>query len=260
MKNTVRYIFFFLLVLSFKQANAQLSLLDSLAYQYRISVNGTVATGNIERLLLRTSGEFARIGKTFAFKTTNTYTYGTILRNKTEDDFISANFLHYKPFAKLSPYAKFWVETNFRHQKNYTYQVGLGVTYNALQTEKHILKLSTNLSFDESSFKSNNFTNPFGERELYRDNRVQVWRYFFRVYGQSKLLEDKLIWYYDAWAIPAIEDFENRRMRFYTSLNLKMHKHFYLQTTFNYTHEALVIEGIKNYDAFGTIGFLWGNF
>lgn len=216
--------------------------------------------GNVERLLLRPSGEFARIGKQFAFKTTNTYTYGTIAHNKTEDDLISANFLHYKPFAKFSPYAKLWIESNFRHQKNYTYQVGLGVTYNFIQSPKHILKLSTNISFDESDFKSNNFVNPFAENSLYQSNRVQVWRYFFRIYGQSKFFDDKLIWYYDMWAIPTIEDFENQRMRFYTPLNIRIHKHFYLQTTFNYTRESLVIQGVKNYDGFGTVGFLWGNF
>lgn len=260
MKAVCKYIALLFCVLIFQNTKAQLSLFDSLAYQYRVGINGTVALGNIERLLLRTSGEFARIGKIFAFKSTHTYTYGTILRNKTEDDLTSANFLYYKPFAKISPYAKLWVESNFRHQKNYAYQTGLGLTYTPISQKNHTLKLSANISFEESDFKSNNFVSPFAENSLYESKRVQVWRYLGRIYGRSKLLENKLIWYYDAWLQPAIEDFENQRFRFFTSLNLRIHKHFYLQTTFNYTRESLIIEGIKNYDGFGTIGFLWGNF
>jgi len=260
MKNAIKYIVLLLSILYFQQAKAQLSLFDSLAYQYRLGINGTMAMGNIERLLLRTSGEFARIGQTWAFKTTNTYTYGTILRNKTEDDLTSANFLYYKPLAKWSPYVKLWTETNFRHQKNYVYQIGGGVTYTPVSSQKHTLKLSGNVSFEESDFKSRNFANSFAENDLYQSNTVQVWRYLGRLYGQSKLWENKLIWYYDMWVQPAIEDFDNRRFRFFTSLNIRVHKHLYLQSTFNYTHESLVIEGIKNYDAFSTIGFLWGNF
>lgn len=242
------------------RVQAQLSLFDSLAYQYQIGINGTVSRGNIERLLVRPSGEFARMGKKVAFKTVNTYTYGTILRNKTEDDLSSANFLYYAPFAKLSPYLKLWGETNFRRQKNYAYQTGLGLTYTPVLQADHILKLSANISFEESDFKSSGFIRPFSENSLYQTPKIQLWRYLLRVFGQSKFLEDKLIWSYDLWGQPAIQDFYNRRLHFQSSLQIRIHQQFYFQGQMNYAHESLTLEGIKNYDLFGTLGFMWGHF
>jgi hypothetical protein len=85
-------------------AFAQLTDIDTLPWQYRLSATGSLLTGNVERLLLISGGELAHVQKILGFKTGNTFQYGTIRKRQTEDDLVSRNFLYLFPQARFYPY------------------------------------------------------------------------------------------------------------------------------------------------------------
>jgi hypothetical protein len=236
-------------------ALAQLTDADTLRFGYRFSASGTVATGNLERLLLVGVADMYTSGQVVAFRTSNTYQYGTFGAFRTENDLFSKNFLYLHREGRFYPYLMAWVETNVRRQFHYRYQAGPGVSYKAIQQTNHQMKLSLTATFEETWYKGDEFSDAAFDGSDY----LQTYRATLRLFGRHALLEQSLYLRYELWGQQSLDDQENRRLHADVSLEYPLKKHLMLRASFNYNRETPVLSGVWHTDTFTVFGITYAN-
>ena len=250
-------IVFVLLFVSMGLSYAQLIESDTLRFGYRLNVNGSWITGNVERLLVNTNLELSHVGETVGLKSSTSYLYGTIFSNKTEDDIFSRNFIYLYPRARFYPYAMFWVQNSKRQQIKFRYQAGFGATYGVFQLAEHHVKLSGTVTYEETRYDGTDFT---VEPENLDIDNVTAWRATWRLLGEHHFAGNRLRLHYETWYQPALGDRTNWRYYLNAALDIPFTRHFSLRTALLYTHEQIVLTNIKRDDKILTFGLNWSNF
>ena len=236
---------------------AQLTESDTLRFGFKASVNGSWITGNVERLLINNNLDISHVGKRIGLKTSNTYTYGTIFKRETENDFFSRNFVYLNPSKKIYPYLMVWLQNSKRQQIEFRSQVGLGFTYSLLHTPQQLLKISGTISREETRYNGTNF---FITPENLEINQVKNWRGTLRLLGQHRFANRKLRLSYETWYQPAFDDHYNWRYFLNAALEFPLAKHFSFRTAIVYSHDNIVLTAIKRDDKFVTFGLTFGNY
>jgi len=251
-----RNIFFILLCIFIRlSVFAQLNEYDTIKTGYRFSSNGSWITGNVERLILNNQFDFIRNGKNFSFKSSNQYTYGTIFKRETENDFFVRNFLYHNYKNKIYPYAMLWFQSSKRQLLEQRWQAGLGYTYRVLQQKKWIIKTSATLSYETSTYENNQFNFiPEGVSE----QTVTCWRGTGRIWGVYQ--HKKLKISNESWYQQATSDANNYRLLSQTQVDYAIHKRLSFRTQFQYMYENLVVSRVKKEDKMLTFGLAIGNF
>ncbi|ULQ56812.1 DUF481 domain-containing protein [Flavihumibacter rivuli] len=252
---TKRILFILILFLPLVSA-AQLTETDTLPFGYRLTANGSWITGNVERLLLIGTADLYTVHEQWAFRTANTYQYGTIAKNLTENDLFSRNFFYLHPRQRFYPYLMAWVETNKRREIALRYQYGPGISWAALSKQDNQLKLSFTLTYESAEYSRNNF----GNSRYDNDPFIETFRGTIRVYGQHRLLNNKLKFRYECWGQQSFEDRQNYRLHGEFALELPLTSMTSFRVGYNYNYESIVLEGIKKRDGFLLFGIAVANF
>ncbi len=236
-------------------AFAQLTDIDTLRWQYRLSATGSLLTGNVERVLLIGGGELAHVQKTLGFKTSNTHQYGTIRKKQTESDLISRNFLYLFPKAKLYPYLMAWLEKNLRKKIAFRHQLGFGASYTLAPSSTHRMKASLTLSRESTDFAGKISPNA----SLDSGETITTCRATLRFIGRHGLLENKLGIAYEVWYQPSLQERKNHRHHLDGALQWPVSKTIALQAAANHTYESVVLPGVKKSDLLISFGLALGN-
>ncbi len=246
----------FILLLFFQAKSfAQLTETDTLKFGYRTSLNGSWLTGNVDRLLLVATADVSHVSETFGVRSTNNYQFGTFGKFRTENDFVSKNFIYLIPKKRVYPYLMAWLETNLRRQINFRYQVGPGVTFTALRKHNHQLKFSATLLFETTYFKSNQFVD-----DTYNDSKaIEAVRTTFRIFGKHQMLKNRLRLRYELWAQPSVLDDKNFRAHADVFVETPISKKLSFRTGLNYSYENIVLMNVKQQDIFWTFGLSFAN-
>jgi hypothetical protein len=233
--------FFIALTCVAVKASAQLTDIDTASFQLRLSSQGSLLTGNVERLLLMPSAELALVREMWGVKTSNTYQYGTFAKRKTEDDVVSRNFIYLFPKTSFYPYAMIWLERNFRRGIDFRYQAGIGASYVLFTEEHHRLKLSLTLTREESEFKTN--------------LAIATTRLTARLLGKHVLFDDFVRLRYELWIQPSLEDSKNLRSHIDSLLEIPLSTHLSLLASLNFTRESIVLPKVRENDTLLLFGF-----
>lgn len=250
-------IVFVLLFVSMGLSYAQLTESDTLRFGYRLNVNGSWITGNVERLLVNTNVELSHVGQTIGLKTSTSYVYGTIFNNETEDDIFSRNFICLYPRARFYPYAMLWVQNSKRQRIEFRHQAGIGATYGVIQSTEHQIKLSGTVTHEETRYDGTDF---LVEPENLDIDNVTAWRATVRLLGNHHFAGNRIRLHYETWYQPAFGDRNNWRYYLNAALDIPFAKHFSFRTALLYTHEQIVLTNIKRDDKILTFGLNWSNF
>lgn len=253
----MKFFYGFILFLAvFNNATAQLAERDTARWGYSLATSGMLITGNVERFLWTSTGELRHVQPVWGFITTNTYQYGTIFNNKTEDDIISKNFIYLHPKKRWYPYQMTWLERNWRRKIDHRYQIGLGSTWIAIRKSKHILKLSLTGTYESTNFRGDQFENyPDGET-----NTINTWRATMRIFGNNVIGKSNLRLRYEAWVQPSVEDADNFRYHLEGVVSLPVGARFSLQSAVNHSFEHVVLEGVRQRDLIWTFGVSFQSF
>jgi hypothetical protein len=233
--------FFIALSLLAVTASAQLTDIDTAGFQLRLSSQGSLLMGNVERLLLMPSAELALVREMWGVKTSNTYQYGTFAKRKTEDDVVSRNFIYLFPKTSFYPYAMIWLERNFRRGIDFRYQAGIGASYVLFTEEHHRLKLSLTLTREVSAFKTN--------------LAIATTRFTARLLGKHVLFDNALRLRYEIWIQPSLEDSKNLRSHIDSILEIPLSTHLSLLASLNFTRESIVLPTVRENDMLLLFGF-----
>ncbi len=249
-------LFLFICCIFTNVASAQLAEQDTARWGYNLATSGMLITGNVERFLWTSTGELRHVSPVWGFITANTYQYGTIFKNKTEDDIISRNFVYLYPKRRWYPYQMTWLERNWRRRIDHRYQIGVGGTWVAIRQSRHVLKLSLTGTYESTNFRGDQFENyPDG-----LTNTINTWRATVRVFGYNAIGKANLRLRYEAWVQPSLEDADNFRYHLEGNISLPLGKRFSLQTNINHSFENIVLKSVRQSDLIWTFGAAFHSF
>jgi len=252
MKRTLFFLFFCPLLLA-----AQLNESDSLNVKASLSLTGFYQDGNVETLIYRGRTDFSfRPWENGVFKTQNSYVYQAFGGDKADEDILSLNFLYFNPEKKLYPQVLGFVSTNFRREINLRYLFGAGVTYQVVNTNNQVLKLSLTGEYEETVYGKTEFN----YAEFNGTSAVNTFRGTLWVNGRYQLFDKKVILKHESYFQPSLENSKNYRWKADLSLELPIWKYLNIKINYVHTLESLVIANQKQEDRFLTFGFTLKNF
>lgn len=236
---------------------AQFTESDTLQFGYRLNVNGSWITGNVDRLLINGNGELSHVGKVIGLKSANSYVYGQIFKQETENDIFSRNFIYLSPRAKIYPYAMLWLQNSKRLGIKFRHQAGLGVTYRVMQAMGQTVKVSATVTQEETRYNGSDFAI---EPANLNGDEVITWRATIRLFASHELIGNRVVFHYETWYQPALDDSNNWRYYLNASMDVPFSKHFSFRAAVLYSHEQVVLTTIKRDDKIVTFGLNWSNF
>jgi Protein of unknown function, DUF481 len=250
-----QYFALILISLSWAQSTfAQLNESDTLKFQLRVSVTGNYQQGNVELLNVRNKVDFVvKLSKDVVFKSQNISLYQSFYNVKADNDFFSRNYLYYTPNNKVYPFAISYISSNYRRKVDYRHFVGAGATWRAINNKKIILKLSASAVYESTKFDGTTYNfSEFDGRE-----KINVWRGTLYAGGGANLLDNHFRIYYNAYWQPAFENSNDYRAEFDIGLDFPIWKGFSFNTHYNYTHEQIVVNKIKQKDKLLSFGMAY---
>ncbi|MFM2375812.1 MAG: hypothetical protein RLZZ165_909 [Bacteroidota bacterium] len=238
------------------RAPAQLTEADTLPLAYRVGLSGSWISGNVNRLLVVGTGDLSSMHPKWAFRTGNTYQFGTFGKVRTEGDLFSKNFIYLSPRHRWYAYAMAWIETNVRRRYPLRVQVGPGVTATLLRKQDHLLKLSFSTTWENIRFQGTTFS------DTYYNGRssIEVIRGTVRIFGQSRLAAGNVRLRYEFWGQSAFQRWSNYRLHGDVAADFPISKQLSFRVAVNYNDDAVVLAGVRQRDTFITFGFNWSNF
>jgi hypothetical protein len=233
---------------------AQVSESDTLRVQSRLTLTGNWQTGNVDLLAIRAKAELAFVpSPNFAFKTQNAYLYQEFFRRKADEDIFSRNYCYYRPWGKFYPFALAFVSTNFRRQIELRYFAGAGLSWRVHKRPRHLVKLALSGVYEQTQF-----ANPAFNLEAYNGrNAIATWRATFWLFGRHLLFNRKLIFHYESYAQPSLENWDNLRWQIETGLDVPIWQGLNFTTNFVYTFESVVAINLKRYDQLLSFGLAY---
>lgn len=244
------------LLLAWRPAAGQLTETATLPFGYRVTVNGTWLSGNVDRFLVAGGAELAWVGEQWAFRSSNTYQYGTSGAFTTENDLFLKQFLYWQPRSRVYPYLMVWTESNRRRDYRLRYQLGPGISWGVLSKELHQLKLSATLTLEQTHFNRSFPSNSPNAGQ----SSIQTPRATLRLYGQHRIGPRGWRLRYEMWGQPSLRYIDNYRLHGDWSWELPVSKVVALRTTFNYNYERVVLPQVKRQDTFWVLGITLANF
>lgn len=234
-----------------KPVLAQLNESDSVRFQFRVSLTGNYQQGNLNLLTARSKLDFTcSLSPRWVFKSQNSGLYQRFGTQKADDDFFSRNWLYYKPHQPLYPYIISFISVNYRRKIDHRYFAGAGITWQPINTQSNVLKLSVNTVYEKTGFSNRfyNFSRYNGK------SSIQLWRGALYTAGWNYLLQRKLRVYYDAYWQPAFTDRNNYRTQFDIGVDCPVWKGLAFTALYSFTHENIVVENIKPDDSILSFG------
>lgn len=231
---------------------AQLNESDTMRLQMRYRIGGNWQEGNFEIFTLRATADLSTVINNYdwVFKTQNNYLYQEVFKKRVDEDFFSRNYLYYKPMNKIYGFVIGFVSTNFRRKIDVRYSGGAGFTWQIVRNPKHTLKFANGLLYEESYFAGNEYNISFYNGS----NFIPVWRSSHWLIGRHEIFDKKLIFNYYCFVQPAFDRADNYRFQIEASLDMPLLKGLNINISYIYTHENVIISGLRNFDQFFTYG------
>lgn len=230
---------------------------ESLKIKAGINLSGFFQSGNVETTILRAKSNIVvKPLARWSFQNENSYVYQEFGKQKADTDVLSLNFVRYNMTKKITPFVLSFFSTNFRRQIDYRYLVGVGGTYNVLDSNHHLFKLSLSSEYERTNFLNSDFN----VQSYDGVSKVTTFRGTLWLYGKHSWFQKKVILSHETYFQPSLQERDNFRWQTDVTLEFPIWK--YLSVTVNYRHayEGIVIQNEKQQDDFLTFGLELKNY
>jgi hypothetical protein len=233
------------------KSGAQLNESDTTKFQLRASITGNYQQGNVEVLNMKSKIDFSfSPHKNWVIKSQNSSLYQSFYSIEADNDIFSRNYIYYKPQRKVYPFVIVYLSTNYRRIINNRYFAGAGLTYQLINTNTNVLKLSASAVYETTHFTSNTYN----YHEYNGSDKINVWRGTLYVGGWKYVCEKHIRLYYDAYWQPAFNNGSNYRTQVDIGVDFPIWKGLSFNALYAFTHENVVIEKVKQEDKILTFG------
>lgn len=234
-----------------RQTNAQLNEADSMAFQLRVGLTGVYQQGNVAVTNVKTKLDVVvNPQNIWVLKSQNSSLYQAFGNGKVDNDIFSRNYIYYRPARVVYPFGMMYISTNYRRKINTRLFASAGMSWPAIRTTNHVVKLSVSTVYERTRFAGSqfNFTRYNGATE------IALWRPTVFVAGWHNLLQRHIRLCYDAYWQPAYQQNTNYRTQLDLTLDFPVWKGLSFNMLYAFTHENVVIDKVKQYDAILTFG------
>ncbi|QLG44455.1 DUF481 domain-containing protein [Costertonia aggregata] len=228
------------------------SVKDSTRTDLDFAATGNVQTGNFERLQFINQLDFSMDSKNrkWNFNSRHLYLFQKVFENKSQDDYLTRNFLTYRIDKKLDVFGGFFFEKFFIKRININIQYGLGTRYAAVKKSRAFVQFGLMGSYAKKKYMGSNF------KDFDNGGGDTIDGFFISPVLSSKfvLVPKRLIFNFLFWFQQDITEPENYRFNLETSLLAPVYKGLSLKVGFNDFYENINLVGAKANDSFLTYG------
>lgn len=230
---------------------AQINESDTVKLQVRASFTGSYQQGNVALLALRGKLDASySLAQQWVFKSQNSSLYQAFYAKKADNDVFSRNYLYFKPYNRVYPFAIGYVSSNFRRKIKLRYFTGLGASVQLVKNVRHVVKLSANIVYESSIFEDNVYNIAAYDGK----NRIDLWRSTLYIGGWNYVLNKRMRVYYDVFGQWAWRDKRNYRTQADLGFDWPIGKGLSFSALYTYTHEQVVVQKIQQDDKILTFG------
>ncbi|MFD1141992.1 DUF481 domain-containing protein [Larkinella insperata] len=219
---------------------------DPRGFHYKITADGTVTAGNVNRALIQVGGSFDwAVSKIFRFASSPTFAYGQQNQQLNEREFLAdfrASYLHERRFYYLGFGAT--EISNLRKIRN-RLTGGAGVGYKIISQKNAYLSVTNVLLYEYTDFLTNT-------AEV---QDVNVLRNSTRVFGEYQWDDGRYSVNHTVFLQPALNQ-PNLRWNGSVSFQMRLTALISVRTTVQNSYESVVAVGRKNNDFRWTTGLV----
>ncbi|WP_111629171.1 DUF481 domain-containing protein [Larkinella arboricola] len=219
---------------------------DPTGFHYKITADGTITAGNVDRALIQVGGSFDwAVSKIFRFASSPTFAYGRQNQQLNEREFLAdfrASYLHERRFYYLGFGAT--EVSNLRKIRN-RLTGGAGVGYKLLSRKNAYLSVTNVLLYEYTDFISNT-------AEV---QDVNVLRNSTRVFGEYQWDDGRYSVNHTLFLQPALNQ-PNLRWNGNVSFQMRLTALISVRTMVQNSYESVVAVGRKNNDFRWTMGLV----
>lgn len=238
-------------VIHLSPLKAQLSESDSLKRAFLINATGNLSYGNVDRQFLLSNLQYVhRIGDSWAFKTQNSHRFGRSSKSVVANDLLALNYLYYKPRNKFYPYAVVFLEKSRRKKIDDRWIGGVGVTMQAVRSEKSLIKLSLTGFYESTDYEENEFE----ELGLRSTTVISMPKVAFRIFGRHDLEGIPLQFYYVGRVFRSLSDLGDYRTNLSFGIDFSVTSALAFTTRANFTNEDIIVSEQEANDLLITYG------
>lgn len=231
----------------------QITESDTLAFGWKLGLNGSNISGNVERTLIISNLDISSVGSNLAYRGSLNYQFGTFGKFTTENDVFLRNFVYYSPKKNNYPYLMFWYESNLRRKIQNRYQLGLGASLKLIKTKNHFLKLSTTYSYEISEF---DFPIKIDEKSILN---YDTQRLTLRAFGQNNINKGLAKFNYEFWFQQSVFDIEDYRANLEANIEFQLYKLLKFKTGLSSHYENITVENVVRFDSIIFFGLTISN-
>lgn len=220
--------------------------LEKAIFKYRVSGDGNMSRGNVNRTLLILKGNFTYAHKGTDLSITPTYMYGDQNGDLAENDYSTIVFGNFYQRQRIYTWALGMVEHSHLRGVDFRTQDGGGIGFNFVpHTDTNAVSLTTGLVYEFVKYNT--------------DSIIETWRSSTRFKGRHRFFKNKLRLSYEFYIQPSVVDINNFRARCNIALEFPLYKHLSFRTAILDSYESVVLPGKVQNDFAWTFGFSYGN-
>lgn len=233
-------------------AIAQLQEGDTSKWQFNSSFAWRLNTGNVERLIVTPEANLSHVQaqKRWGFSARQRYTYGTFGPVKTENDWLSRNFVYLTPERTVYPYVMLWFQTHARQQLDFRYQAGVGFTVLPLKKGRQVIKVSLTATYEQNWYARPGLT-AISDAGA---SAYSVVRATGRVFGSHTFPQNIVSVYYEFFFQQAVDNIDNWRIFTEGGISTVIARGFSMRTYVNYEHQSVHLAAVKPNDLILNVG------
>lgn len=233
-------------------AMAQLEEGDTARWQFNANLSLRLNAGNVERLIVTPEANMAHVSnnQSWGFSARQRYTYGTFGSFRSENDFLSRNFIYLHPSKRIYPYFMAWFHTHERQRLAFRYQAGPGITFVPFRKRQQLVKLSATLTHEYNRYRQGNLE--------YIDDAAatsySTFRATGRLFGSHSFAQGNASVYYELLYQQSLNNGSNWRIFSESGLNVRIVRGFSMRTYVNYEYHRVHVRTQRPNDLVLNVG------
>ena len=225
---------------------------DTSRINIELGLTGNIQTGNFERLqfINQLKASFKSKDRKWEFMTRHLYLFQKVFGNKSQDDYLTRNFMSYRLYESLDAFGAIFVEKYLIKRIDLHYQFGTGFRFSIIKSPRSFIQLGLMGSYSNKNY----LTADFADFDNNGNSRIETF-FISPVFNSRFIVVPKRVTLtFLAWYQQGIGISQNWRFNIETALLVPIHSGLSMKVSFNNFYENINLIGAKANDTFLTYG------
>ena len=218
-------------------------------FKYKIVLDGTLMTGNVERKLGVFRAEMAHIDSVFEFAMSPRVAYGEQDGKLAEREYYTDLTAILFPKNKVYMLSFGILEQSNLRAIQFRSQIGGGIGFHIFQKPNNALSVTNVIIHEKTDFQDDT-----------KKQTIELARNSTRLKGKHTLIPKKLVFSHVTFMQPSITDIKNLRWNTLLTLEVPITSIIRFRITYERFYESVVVNNRKNSDTRLVVGFALANF